>query len=72
MLDRQRDYLLFARRGVQARKPEGELGFFAKLSLRSEIESAFSKLGYTGFMRDGLAELWPVEAMIDAMKRQKP
>jgi hypothetical protein len=47
---------------VRDAAPSGTLSFIRKLRLQSTIESAYPKLGYNLFMRDGLKKVWEIEA----------
>jgi glyoxylase-like metal-dependent hydrolase (beta-lactamase superfamily II) len=62
LLAQQADYLRFVQTLVQAQQPSGSLGWWAKLRLQNAIEQRYPQLGYPGFMRDGLAAVWAVEA----------
>jgi glyoxylase-like metal-dependent hydrolase (beta-lactamase superfamily II) len=62
LLDKQAEYLRHVQALVVAEQPQGTLGWFAKLKLQREIEKKYPSLQYPGFMRDGLAEVWRVEA----------
>jgi hypothetical protein len=54
--------LRFVQKTVHEAQPSGALGFIRKLRLQSAIESAYPKLGYALFMRDGLEKVWEIEA----------
>jgi glyoxylase-like metal-dependent hydrolase (beta-lactamase superfamily II) len=62
LLAQQAEYLRFVQNLVQAQQPRGSLGWFTKLRLQNAIEQRYPQLGYPGFMRDGLAAVWAVEA----------
>jgi glyoxylase-like metal-dependent hydrolase (beta-lactamase superfamily II) len=62
LIDKQAEYLRFVQQTVRDAKPSGELGAMRKLMTQLTIERKYSSLGYAGFMRDGLAEVWRVEA----------
>jgi glyoxylase-like metal-dependent hydrolase (beta-lactamase superfamily II) len=62
LLAQQAEYLRFVQNLVQAQQPSGSLGWFTKLRLQNVIEQRYPQLGYPGFMRDGLAAVWAVEA----------
>jgi glyoxylase-like metal-dependent hydrolase (beta-lactamase superfamily II) len=62
LIDKQAEYLRFVQQTVRDAKPSGELGAMRKLMLQLTIERKYSSLGYPGFMRDGFAEVWHVEA----------
>jgi hypothetical protein len=61
-IDNQAAYLRFVQKTVHEAQPSGALGFIRKLRLQSAIESAYPKLGYALFMRDGLEKVWEIEA----------
>jgi glyoxylase-like metal-dependent hydrolase (beta-lactamase superfamily II) len=62
LIDRQAAYLKQVQQWVRAEKPSGQLGWLTKLKLQRKIEQAHPTLGYSIFMRDGLAAVWTVEA----------
>jgi glyoxylase-like metal-dependent hydrolase (beta-lactamase superfamily II) len=62
LIDKQAEYLRFVQQTVRDAKPSGELGTMRKLMMQLSIERKYSSLGYPGFMRDGLAAVWRVEA----------
>jgi glyoxylase-like metal-dependent hydrolase (beta-lactamase superfamily II) len=62
LLAQQAAYLRFVQNLVQEQRPSGSLGWFTKLRLQQTIERRYPQLGYPGFMRDGLAVVWAVEA----------
>jgi glyoxylase-like metal-dependent hydrolase (beta-lactamase superfamily II) len=62
LIEQQAAYLRFVQKTVRDAEPTGSLGFIRKLRLQSTIESAYPKLGYPLFMRDGLEKVWEIEA----------
>jgi glyoxylase-like metal-dependent hydrolase (beta-lactamase superfamily II) len=62
LIEQQAAYLRFVQKAVRDAEPRGTLGMFRKLRLQSAIESAYPKLGYPLFMRDGLEKVWEIEA----------
>jgi hypothetical protein len=54
--------LRYVQKLVQDEQPQGTLGWFTKLKLQRAVERQYPSLGYPGFMRDGLAAVWRVEA----------
>jgi glyoxylase-like metal-dependent hydrolase (beta-lactamase superfamily II) len=62
LIEQQAAYLRFVQKAVRDAEPRGLLGMFRKLRLQSAIESAYPKLGYPLFMRDGLEKVWEIEA----------
>jgi glyoxylase-like metal-dependent hydrolase (beta-lactamase superfamily II) len=62
LIDNQAAYLRLVQKTVRDAAPSGTLSFIRKLRLQSTIESAYPKLGYNLFMRDGLEKVWEIEA----------
>lgn len=62
LIESQATYLRFVQKTVRDAQPTGAPSMFRKLLLQRTIESAYPKLGYALFMRDGLERVWEIEA----------
>jgi len=62
LIDRQIAYLRFVQGMIREAQPEGDLRLWRKLWLQWRIGRAYPDLAFPGFMRDGLAKVWEVEA----------
>jgi glyoxylase-like metal-dependent hydrolase (beta-lactamase superfamily II) len=62
LIDAQAKYLRDVQQRVRTLRPQGEIGWFTKWRLQSQIESANPQRGYPIFMRDGLPAVWKTEA----------